>query len=309
MKIRLGYACISETLTNVTTSSNYTYTAYQKEKDNLKLDQIIISNLLALEKILTYNIKNNIHFYRLSSNIIPLATKKEVNFDYLKPYQNYYKRIGTLINDHHLRVDFHISEYCVLNSTKQEVVENSMEILKYHYQLLEALEIKDKVLIMHIGSNVFGKKNSLSRFIHNFKTLPQYLQDCIVIENDDKTFTIEDCLYLSNELKIPVCFDYHHFKCNESSIDYRKIIESWQTTPKMHFSSPKSQIKKEFRSHHDYIYSDDFIEFLNEIKYLNCDIDIMIEAKKKDEALFRLVRELKYKTNYQFIDETTFIIK
>ena len=32
----------------------------------------------------------------------------------------------------------------------------------------------------------------------------------------------------------------------------------------------------------------------------------MIEAKMKDEALFRLVRELKYKTNYKFIDETTF---
>ena len=32
----------------------------------------------------------------------------------------------------------------------------------------------------------------------------------------------------------------------------------------------------------------------------------MIEAKGKDEALFRLVRNLKYKTNYKFIDDTTF---
>ena len=32
----------------------------------------------------------------------------------------------------------------------------------------------------------------------------------------------------------------------------------------------------------------------------------MIEAKAKDEALFRLVRELKYKTNYTFIDDTSF---
>lgn len=309
MKIRLGYACISETLTNVTTSSNYTYTAYQKEKDNSKLDKIIVSNLLDLEKILTYNIKNDIHFYRLSSNIIPLATKKEVDFDYINQYQLYYKRIGKLINENNIRVDFHISEFCVLNSVKQEVVENSIEILKYHYRLLEALEIKDKVLIMHIGSNAFGKKNSLSRFIHNFKTLPKYLQESIVIENDDKIFTIEDCLYLSEQLKIPVCFDYHHFKCNESSINYEKIIKSWKTIPKMHFSSPKNKTKKEFRSHHDYIDSDNFIEFLNDIKYLNCDIDIMIEAKKKDEALFRLVRQLKYKKNYQFIDETTFIIK
>lgn len=34
----------------------------------------------------------------------------------------------------------------------------------------------------------------------------------------------------------------------------------------------------------------------------------MIEAKEKDEALFRLVRELKYKTDYLFIDETSFIV-
>ena len=34
----------------------------------------------------------------------------------------------------------------------------------------------------------------------------------------------------------------------------------------------------------------------------------MIEAKMKDDALFRLVRELKYKTNYNFIDDTSFIV-
>lgn len=28
----------------------------------------------------------------------------------------------------------------------------------------------------------------------------------------------------------------------------------------------------------------------------------------KDDALFRLVRELKYKTNYRFIDDTSFIV-
>ena len=28
----------------------------------------------------------------------------------------------------------------------------------------------------------------------------------------------------------------------------------------------------------------------------------------KDDALFRLVRELKYLTDYKFIDETTFIV-
>ena len=86
--------------------------------------------------------------------------------------------------------------------------------------------------------------------------------------------------------------------------------KTWkEQRPKVHFSSPKSKLKKEFRSHHDYIDSDTFIFFIEQIKHLPYDIDIMIEAKAKDEALFRLVRELKYKTSYQFLDETTFIAK
>ena len=34
----------------------------------------------------------------------------------------------------------------------------------------------------------------------------------------------------------------------------------------------------------------------------------MIEAKAKDEAMFKLIRELKYKTNYYFINDTSFKI-
>ena len=309
MLIRLGYACISETLDNVTSSSTYTYTNFMKEKDYDKLDRIIVSNFLDLEKIINYNIKNNIHFYRLSSGIIPLATKNDVLFDYINKYQYFYKKIGNLVKTNNMRVDFHPSEYCVLNSTRSEVVQNSIDILEYHYRLLEQFGIDDKVLVLHVGSNQFGKKQSISRFINNFRKLPKYLINLIAIENDDKIFNVEDCLEISSKINVPVVFDYHHFLCNKSSLDYEKIISTWNKRVKMHFSSPKNKTKKEFRSHHDYIDPDSFIEFLDSIKDLKCDIDIMIEAKKKDEAMFRLIRNLKYKTDYEFIDDTSFILK
>ena len=312
MLIRLGYACISESL-NVTTSSTYTYTDYLKTKDLEKLNNIIISNLENLKQIITFNIKNNIKFYRLSSKLIPLATKKDVEFDYIEKYKNYYESIGELITNNNLRIDFHPDQFCVLNSTNKEVVDNSIEILNYHYKILEALNIKNKVLVLHVGSNVFGKSKSLQRFINNFNKLPKYLQDSIAIENDDKVFTIEDCLYLSKKINIPVILDYHHFMCNHNDSNLSNYLEdifsSWKNNnPKIHFSSPKNLTKKDIRSHHDYINSDDFINFLELIKNYNYDIDIMIEAKKKDEALFRLIRMLKYKTNYKFIDDTSFII-
>ena len=306
MKVRLGYVAISNCL-NVNSSSPYTYTEYIKNKDLNKLDKVIISNLEGLNEIIKYNIKNNIHFYRMSSKIIPLATKEDVEFDYINRYKKYYDKIKKNINRSNIRVDFHPDQFTVLNSTKKEVVNNSIKNLEYHYKILDVLGIENKLLVLHIGSNVFGKENSIKRFINTYNKLPKHLKDIIAIENDDKIFNIEDITYISNILNIPIILDYHHHTCNPSKINYKKIFTSWKNiTPKIHFSSPKN--KKEYRAHNNYINSDDFINFINKIKKYNHDIDIMIEAKEKDDALFRLVRELKYKTNYKFIDETTFIV-
>ena len=131
--------------------------------------------------------------------------------------------------------------------------------------------------------------------------------------NDDKIYNIKDVLYICKTLNIPMVLDYHHFICNnegENINDYLlDIFNTWQNkTPKIHFSTPKSKLKKEFRSHNDYIDCDDFISFINILKNINRDVDIMLEAKAKDDALFRLVRCLKYKTNYNFIDESSFYV-
>jgi len=288
-----------------TSSSPYTYNAYLEKKNFDKLDKVIISNLEGLEKIIDYNVKNNIHFYRMSSKIIPLATKDDVSFDYVNKYKEYYDRIGMKIRNSRMRVDFHPDQFCVLNSTKKDIVDNSIKILDYHYNLLKCLGINKKILVLHVGSSVLGKDNSIRRFINNYSKLPKYLKEVIVIENDDKVFNISDVTMISDILNIPIVLDYHHHLCNKSDLDIEKIFNSWKgETPKIHFSSPRGV--KDFRSHSDYINSDDFIQFIEMIKKYDVDVDIMIEAKAKDDALFRLVREIKYKTNYGFVDDTTF---
>ena len=313
MKIRLGYVAISKAL-DITSSSTITYTNYKNNNDINKLYEIINKNLDALSEILKYNIKNNLHFYRLTSKLIPLATHDEVSYDYINPFKNKFNILNNLIKNNNLRIDVHPDQFTVLNSPRENVLKNTFKILEYHYNILDALKIQDKVIILHVGGCQFGKKKSITRFINNFNKLPEYIQKCIVIENDDKIFNITDCLYISNKLNIPVVLDYHHFICNNNGELIEDLIvdifKTWKNkTPKIHFSSPKSNLKKEFRSHHDYISADTFIEFLNKIKFINQDFDIMLEAKAKDDALFRLVRELKYKTNYKFIDESTFIME
>lgn len=293
--IRLGYACICNGINDH--MHTITYSNYLKDKD--KIISVISKNFDVLKKILIYNKSNNIHFYRLSSNFIPLASIIDCNFKIV-----FNNRFNDLINLIDCRFDMHLSEYCILNSTDQDVVKRSINEIKYHYNLLKCFNVKP-CLIIHIGSNTFGKENSIKRFINNFNKLPKYLQNSLVIENDDKVFNVDDVLELCKIIKRPMVLDVHHHNCNSSSNDLsfylEDIFDTWDGIPKVHFSSPKN--KREYRAHSEFINSDDFINFVN---LIDRDIDIMLECKGKDDALFKLVRELKYKTDYNFIDDTSF---
>ena len=143
--------------------------------------------------------------------------------------------------------------------------------------------------------------------------LPPTLQQSIYLENDDKIFTVNDTLNLCEELHIPFVLDYHHHCCNHDEIDLTsllpRIVNTWKDTklnPKMHFSSPKN--KKEFRNHSEYLDIQSFLNFLQILKPLATDIDIMLECKAKDDALFRLMRQIHFYTDYIIINDSTFLI-
>ncbi|MDD6223414.1 MAG: UV DNA damage repair endonuclease UvsE [bacterium] len=317
MKFKLGYVAISRTLEEIMHFHTMTYTSYQKsdpKKAQLKLDHIIKENLKTLLNILIYNIKNEIFFYRISHHIIPLATHPEVEFDYITPYLKEWQNIGKYIQRHKIRVDSHPDQFCVLNSIHKTIVENSIKILEFNYQIFQAMQIDGKV-ILHIGSGKETKEEAKARFKENFKKLRPELQNMIILENDDRIFNIIDVLELCEELNIPFVLDYHHYRCNhgqERLTDYLpRIFATWANSttnylPKIHFSSPKNQ--KEKRTHSTYIVLKDFLKFLNIIKAYQQDLDIMLECKGKDEALFRLSRQLKTISNIKSFNNTTFEI-
>lgn len=313
MKIRLGYVAIPLSIGKVTASSSMTYTYYKtlpEDEAKKRLDEIIRSNFSDLKKILYYNYKNDIQFYRLTSNLFPLSTHPGISYFPYQCYQKELKEIGDLIKKYQIRVDTHPNQYCVLNSIHEDVVASSINILKDQYDMYQAMGISGKI-ILHIGSGTYSKKAGMNRFIKQFSLLPEEIKECILLENDDKLYTASEVLSVCEQLKIPMVLDYHHHLCNPCSEDIKlllgRIYATWEkeTLPvKMHFSSPKN--KKEFRSHHDYIDLDSFLSFLELLKQQKQDVDIMLEAKAKDEALFRLLRGLKY--HDVFITGTTILL-
>ena len=52
-----------------------------------------------------------------------------------------------------------------------------------------------------------------------------------------------------------------------------------------------------------------FFKLLKEIKGSTPQIDCMIEAKMKDEALFKLMEEIKLREDVEIIDGSTFQLK
>ena len=107
--------------------------------------------------------------------------------------------------------------------------------------------------------------------------------------------------------------DVHHHLCNNDGTPieelFFQIVQTWKEEnllPKLHFSSPK---ESEFdKRHSDFINVDDFISFIEKVKEQAVDMDIMVEAKKKDFALFDLVHHLKkQRPNWKWLDASTFI--
>lgn len=312
MKIRLGYVALPVSIP-ITASKTLTLTSYKvlgKRQGEEKRTKIFEENLNSFLEILKYNKCNQIHFYRMTSHLVPLLTYPDSYNNILNKHKEKLKSIGDYIKKQNMRVDMHPDQYLVLNSINPSIVDSTIMSLNYYNELMNYLRLKTNI-ILHIGSGQDGKRKSMQRFEKGFYRLKKSVQDKIALENDDKTFNIRNTLSLAKKIKVPVVLDYHHFlvnKNNEKIEDFiMDIFSTWKTTPKIHFSSPKS--KKERRSHHDYIDSNTFIDFIEKIKFCDVDFDVMIEAKQKEEALFRLVRELKYKTNYEFLDATTFIVK
>ncbi|OPJ57017.1 UV DNA damage repair endonuclease UvsE [Alkalithermobacter paradoxus] len=316
MRIRFGYVAIALNLPKVTSSSTLTYARYKKmtssEERISALKKVTLSNLDDLYKILEYNIQNDIHFYRITSKLVPLDTHPDVtDWDYRRYFKKDFERIGKLIKKHGMRVDTHPDQFNVINSTKEDVVENTKNTLLSHVNLFEDMNYKHGKMVIHVGSAQGGKEEAIKRFITNFSKFPIEIRKKLILENDDKSFTTKEVLNICKELDIPMVLDVHHHICNSGGDNLDSMINdifnTWNKEdlpPKIHFSSPKEGQKD--RKHSDYINPYDFIEFVEKCKRVNMDFDVMIEAKQKDLSLFKLIDDLKdIKKNWKWIDKTT----
>ncbi|MBY0121489.1 UV DNA damage repair endonuclease UvsE [Bacillus sp. S/N-304-OC-R1] len=301
MKIRFGYVAHALDLWDASPSKTLTfarYSALPKNERMEKLKSITALNLHHSKRILYYNIAHEIEVYRFSSALVPLATHPEVMWDFITPFKKEWTELGQLIKQNNLRVSFHPSQYTLFTSPRDEVTMNAVKDMEYHYKMLQAMNVHDTGLInIHIGGSYGDKKETLTRFHQNLKTLPVEIKKRMTLENDDKTYDVHETLITCEQESIPMVLDYHHFMANKGDVELdhylQRIFNTWTTfnmVPKVHISSPKSD--QAYRSHADFVSLEFVLPFLKMAKELGQDFDIMIEAKQKNLAMQRLVEEV-----------------
>src|SRR3712207_1650960 len=99
-----------------------------------------------------------------------------------------------------------------------------------------------------------GKDAALDRFERGFALLSDAARARLVIENDDRTFSLRDVLALSERIGRPVAWDILHHHCNDpdripDAEALRLALATWPegVTPKIHYSSPKTAIEERER--------------------------------------------------------------
>ncbi|MCG1023994.1 UV DNA damage repair endonuclease UvsE [Sutcliffiella horikoshii] len=320
--VKLGYVAMSVQLTNASPSKTMTYAQFSKLKDREaaieKLERISIENLENCLRLLKHNVANDIQFFRFSSKLIPLANHEELkDWKFMRPLKEILSQIGDYIEENPMRVDFHPDHFVLLNSKKKEIINQTIKTLSMHRSLLKGMRVPTQHrCVLHIGGGYDDRELALEQFIHNWALVPQSLQEMLILENDDTTFHLRDALYVCEKLNVPLVFDYHHHLAHYQKEakpweeDWARVVQTWEHSPlpvKMHISSPRDE--KNFRAHAEYVDPKMFMDFLQGMKGSTPEIHCMIEAKKKDEALFQLMRDMKGYSNIEIVDGASFIIK
>ena len=302
--VQLGLCCLNITLREQKPTIFCSRSMIQRtilEEHGLEaLKQKIIMNCEDLIKMIEWNEKNGIKVFRISSNLFPHKTNPNTphyDIDFVK---HLLENAGNLANKYNQRITMHPGQYNVIGTPNPKCFKQTMLDLQYQCSILDYMGMdKNSVMVVH-GGGVYGdKQTTIKRWCKQFYELPINVQNRLVIENCEKSFSIEDCLYISNILNIPVVLDIHHFKCYTILHPQEKIfnieyyiplvLQTWikrDIKPKFHISEQGSG-----RCGHHSDYIENIPSYLMNIpnKY-NIHIDIMIEAKKKEFAIFHLYK-------------------
>lgn len=308
--IRLGYPALNITLRDHTTGRTCRVrTAHNKGKNYL--EYLARKNLEDLLVILQWNEDHGIRFYRISSGICPHITNPELCNDpsnwrelaySLGKFQTLLTKIGEFAKKYNHRLTFHPDPFITLGTQDESIRLRNLRELYFHSKILDKMNLDNNSIICIHGGGVYkDKKETMRRWVENYKKLPEKIKSRLALENDEFSYSLDDVLELSDKVDVPVIADLFHYTCYEETARKKnipsqtplkillpRVVASWKSRQiKIHIAQQKPGA---VRGAHDF-YTDlpEIVKKWNLTKQL----DIMVEAKCKELVVFDIWKKNK----------------
>jgi UV DNA damage endonuclease len=290
--MKIGYPCINRGI-GCSSNSTFRLASYSKER----LVEKVENNLNCLFKILQYNVSKGFYFFRISSDLVPFGSHPVCTYDWAGHFRGQLRKVGEFIEEHNIRISMHPDQFVIINALKDDVVERSVTELEYHCIVLDKMGLDSTAKIqIHLGG-VYGDKGSaFDRFVERYNSLSKSLKSRLVIENDDRSYSLEDCMLVHEKIGIPIIFDAFHHQCLNNGETLRQGLElstrTWKESdgiPMVDYSS--QQRGQRPGSHAKTLNTASFKKFLHETRGL--DFDLMLEIKDKETSALKALKILK----------------
>jgi UV DNA damage endonuclease len=309
MSIRLGYACINMELREFGIFGSRSLTlASLKKKGIPEAKRLALDNIDDVMKIQFKNEGNGWRFFRLTSNLFPHMENPQAVEKYDISFAKYkLKIVGKIVKKYGHRMTMHPGQFVQLGTPHEKVLHQSFADLKIHADIFVAMNLKPtdgSVLIIHGGGSYGDKQATLKRWMENFKKLPKYVQQYIVLENDEYQYGVMDLLPVCEKLKIPFCLDIFHNKVHvhpEGKVKITdeligRILKTWEVRgiqPKIHISEQEPGLR--IGAHSKTI--DKLPKYVFQIpRKFGVNLDIMLEVKDKEISVNKMYK--KYFNKY-----------
>ena len=287
--MKIGYPCINRSI-GCTGSRTFRLKSFSTDR----LIETIQNNLDCLVRILSFNAKHQVLFFRITSDLIPFASHPICTFPWQKQFARQLQEIGGIIKTWHMRISMHPDPFTLINAMDPQIMARGVKELAYHCDVLDCLglDLSAKIQI-HIGGVYGDKQGSLERFVKAYSQLEKRIRRRLVIENDDRSFTLQDCLWVHAATGIPVLFDVLHHQVHGSGETwpdaFRKILPTWAKRdgiPMVDYSQQKTGERK--GAHAESLTPRVFGEFLETTK--PHDFDVMLEIKDKEKSALKAIQ-------------------
>ena len=284
--MRIGYPCINRSI-GCSGSRTFRLASYSEKR----LVETVDNNLACLQRMLQFNVEHGLLFLRITSDLVPFASHPVCRLRWQEHFAPALRRLGRFVKRHRMRISMHPDQFTLLNSPDRGILRRSIRELLYHCDVLDVMGLTAVAKIqIHVGGAYGDKPRSISRFVRRHRELEPRLLKRLVVENDDRIYTAEDCLELSRQCGIPVLFDVFHHQINPSGDGITSMLgrcaATWRRRdglPMVDYSSQEPGARK--GKHAETLDMKAFQKFLRD----SCphDFDVMLEIKDKEASALR----------------------